>query len=348
MQRVKVEVTEGDKTAALAAIDRGVANLLTAGPKQSRDDWNFAPAIESLVMGALDSDGAGKNKKVIEADYLPWMKEQFRDAGVQWNGVAVTGITKTSSPMYNTAIATLFLAELAPRYAEAKALAERGERYLLGGQLGEGRPAAWRPVMRTSPHFGGWRYHPWDMDADLSVSGWCIIALNACAVADIQPEGVKEAMKDAVGFVKKTQGREGFGYQFGGSGGAGAIRDAIGALVFQLYGEHSKECDGAMAYLDNHLFAGTQSGDLEQDYPLYYAYYATRLHYLRGGTAWEAWRMATIRELVKLQRADGSWGAWRKEAAAGPQRYATALSVLILRMCLNDEPAYMTQEVKGF
>ena len=52
--------------------------------------------------------------------------------------------------------------------------------------------------------------------------------------------------------------------------------------------------------------------------------------------------------IVKLQDADGSWSARGKETVAGTKRYATALSILILRMCLNDQPAYMTQEVKGF
>ncbi len=348
MRQLKVETTDQDKTAALAAIEKGTANLLATTPLKARNPLAFAPAIESLVMAALDSDRTGKNQDAIDKDYLPWLTSQFHEVPtVQWNDKTVSGISRVGSPMYCHAIATLALAEMAPHSPAAKTLAEQGANFILAAQLTDRRPAAWRAIAKTNPNFGGWRYQPYSADADLSVSGWCIIALNACAVADIQPDGMREALKDAVAFVKHTKTRDGFGYYINGGGGTQTIRDAIGALVFQLYGEHAPECDAAIAHLDRHLFAGTQA-DANEDFPLYYAYYATRLHYLRGGLAWEAWRMATIHQLVKLQAADGSWSTYHNEVEVGPQRYATALSVLILRMCLNDEPEYLTQEVRGF
>ena len=348
LRRLKVEVTEQDKTAVLAAIEKGTANLLSTTPSKTNDPLAFAPAIESLVMAALDSDRSGAHQEVIEKEYLPWLKNQFHEVPmVQWNGQTVSGLTRAGSPMYCNAITTLALAEMAPRSPAAKALAEQGANFILAAQLTDRRPAAWRAILKTNPSFGGWRYTANAADADLSVSGWCVIALNACAAADIQPDGMRESLQDAVGFVKKTRTKDGFAYYAGGGGGAATIRDAIGALVFQLYGEHSREWDAAVGSLDHHLFAGTQADDIE-DFPLYYAYYATRLHYLRGSDAWEAWRMSAMRQLVKLQRPDGSWGTYHQEVDAGTQRYPTALAILILRMCLNDEPTYMTQEVRGF
>lgn len=349
LRRIAVKVTEQDTAGALAAIQKGTANLASVSPVQARSVAAYAPAIESLVMAALNSDPGHANEQVVERDYLPWLKGQLQAVPeVQWNNLPVAGVARGNSAMYNTAIATLALAEMAPRNADAKTLAELGARFILAAQLTDRRPNVWRAALKSNPSFGGWRYTPQAADADLSVSGWCIIALNACAVAGIQPEGMREALDDALKFVRKTEAKDGFGYQIGGSGGAGPIRDAIGGLVFQLYGEHSPENDRGMAFLDRHLFGGTQTDDLDMNYPLYYAYYATRLHYLRGGVPWEAWRMTTIRQLVKLQQADGSWPALGKESPAGPQRYSTALSILILRMCLNDQPAYMTQEVRGF
>jgi len=349
LRHLEVKVTEQDTGAAKAAIEKGMASLAAASPVQARSVSLYAPAIESLAMAALDSDPAQAHKERIQKDYLPWLKTQLQEVpGVQWNGKPVAGVIRANASMYDTAIATLALAEMAPRSPDAKALAEQGARFILAAQVTDRRPPEWRTAAKTSPFFGGWRYFPQSLDADLSVSGWCIIALNACAVAGIQPEGMRESLEDAVKFVRKAQAPDGFGYEINGGGGSGPIRDAIGGLVYQLYGEHSRENDEGMAYLDRQLYAGTQTADLDQDYPLYYAYYATRLHYLRGSFAWEAWRMTTLRQLVKLQQADGSWLAARKETVTGAGRYATALSILILRMCLNDQPAYMTQEVKGF
>jgi len=348
MAPVKPELTEADKNAAIDAIKKATANLLTKTPAQAREDGLYAVAVESLVMDALASDTSGANLPVVERDYLPWFAGQLMDfPQVRFNGQPVQGFFKNSSPMYSHAIATLALAEVAQHSKQAKTLAEKAANCLLAAQLTDHRPAAWRAVPRTNASYGGWRYHANEMDADISASGWCIIALNACAVADIQPEGTRQALKDGVAFVKHCSTKEGFGYQPGGVNGTSTIRQAIGGLVFNLYGEHGRESDAAMNDLDRHLFAGTQTDDT-MEYPLYYAYYATRLNYLRGQDAWEAWRMTAIRQLVKLQRADGSWPTLRTEAETGPQRYATALSILVLRMCLNEEPAYMTQEVKGF
>jgi hypothetical protein len=349
LRRLEVNVTEPDITAAKNAIDKGMASLAAVSPAQARSVALYAPAIESFVMAALDSDPAQAHKDRIAKDYLPWLKAQLPEIpNVQWKGKPVAGVIRGNASMYDTAIATLALAEMAPRNSDAKALAEQTARFILAAQVTDQRPAEWRTPPKTSPFYGGWRYFPQSLDADLSVSGWCIIALNACAVADIQPEGMRDALADAVKFVRKTQAADGFGYEINGGGGSGPIRNAIGGLVFQLYGEHGRENDAGLAFLDRHLYAGTQTDDFDSDYPLYYAYYATRLHYLRGSFAWEAWRMTTLRQLVKLQQADGSWAPGRKETVAGATRYSTALSILILRMCLNDQPAYMTQEVKGF
>ena len=80
---------------------------------------------------------------------------------------------------------------------------------------------------------------------------------------------------------------------------------------------------------------------------LYYWYYATRLNYLRGGFAWEAWRTTMAAQLISIQREDGTFHTYASE---GPfaEAYSTALGSMILRMCLNDVPAYLKQEVRGF
>jgi hypothetical protein len=348
MRRITPQLTADDKAAALKAIDQGTALLLKSAPGKTPGNPALTLAVESLAMAALDSDPDHSHQQVIENDYLPWMAQQFHELPtIQWNGQNISGPIRAGSPMYCNALATLALAEMAPHEPAAKDLATQGANYILAAQLTDRRPSAWRAIPATNPNFGGWRYQPFSADADISVSGWCVIALNACAVADIQPDGTRDALRDAVAFIKRSSTPAGFSYLINGSGGTGPIRNAIGALIFALDGEHGPQFDAAIANLDHHLFAGTQVDD-GPDYALYYAYYATRLHYLRGGPPWETWRATAIRQLVKLQTPDGSWPAFHDEAAISPQRYPTALSILILRMCLNDEPAYLTQEVRGF
>jgi hypothetical protein len=98
--------------------------------------------------------------------------------------------------------------------------------------------------------------------------------------------------------------------------------------------------------LDAHLPAGTQVDD-RGAYAFYYWYYGTRINYLRGGEAWDRWRTAMMLQLIRRQHRDGHWEAFDGETSPG-HRYATALGAMILRICLEDVPAYLRQEVKGF
>jgi lipopolysaccharide biosynthesis glycosyltransferase len=102
----------------------------------------------------------------------------------------------------------------------------------------------------------------------------------------------------------------------------------------------------ALTDLDAHLPAGTQV-ELGHNSPLYYAYYATRANYLRGTKPWETWRTSMLRQLLWRQEADGSWRSVQAEQDL-ESRFGTALSLMILRMCLNDVPKYLKHEAEGF
>ena len=54
-----------------------------------------------------------------------------------------------------------------------------------------------------------------------------------------------------------------------------------------------------------------------------------------------------ITQLTRLQRPDGSFPAYGAEATL-PPRYSTAISAMILRLCLNDVPLYLKQEYRSF
>ena len=72
---------------------------------------------------------------------------------------------------------------------------------------------------------------------------------------------------------------------------------------------------------------------------LYYWMFGTRAMRLVGGSAWEAWRKATVEALVRHQRAEpgrdehGSWDAVDAWSAQGGRIYLTAAAILCLDQC---------------
>ena len=346
LTRPKIELTDADRSGASAAIERGTALLASKKPADYRD-VNDKGAAEALVMAALQADRSGKYRETIGRDYVAWLKQQSKAVGAVQSGdrplMLLAAAHSSDKKMYTHAIATMALAESAAEVPAARELAAEGARLLVVSQLTDHRPAPWKRVDPTERAFGGWRYEPGSTDADISVTGWCLIALNACSTAGIDPPGTREAMDRGMDYVRRCQHKKGFSYR-AEAGDPGSIRDAIGSLLCTLDGSGTSTVDDACDQLDRELFGGTQV-ERSDDYPLYYAYYATRLNYLRGGFAWEAWRVTAIRQLLKLQHADGSWPSYDAETG---ERYGTALSVLILRMCLNDVPDYLKQQAKGF
>ncbi|MBI2919787.1 MAG: hypothetical protein HYY18_01730 [Planctomycetes bacterium] len=335
--------TQAERAAARAAIGRGVAWLLQKGAKDGKS--SHPVAAESLVLAALvEGEGRESRAEFADREFVQWLAAAMKPReGGAWAGHDVSA---PHDQTYLVAIATLALAEAASSdHKPAAELCRRCLEWLLAAQLTERRPAAWKPVERTNNHHGGWRYSPKEETADISVTGWGLVALAACDAAGVEAPGMREAVDDALAFVKRCGDHGGFRYQPRGIGNNG-IRNAIGALVGLLYGMEGPYVGTAFDEIDRHLFAATQVDDAE-DYAMYYAYYATRACFLRGGPGWESWRSVMIRQLLRIQKPDGSWPAFHEESAPGP-RYATALAVMILRLCLDEAPRYLKKEVRGF
>jgi hypothetical protein len=247
---------------------------------------------------------------------------------------------------YQNAVTALALGEVASKgHAAAKTPCAQLIRYLLAAQLSQRRPPAWGPVGREAPNYGGWRYAADSIDADISVSGWCMISLMAADAAGVRNADIRPALDSGISFISRCTAEGNFVYTVGETQ-RGDIRSSIGALLFVLYAEDSVSLENTLRYLAKHLSQGTQV-DRGEDYPLYYAYYCTRVNYLLGGRAWLNWRATMIDQLARLQRPDGSFMAFGNEKDLTP-RYSTALGEMILRMCLDDVPAYLKQEIKGF
>lgn len=331
---------------ARAAITRGETWLQSVTPEKARGSHKVG--VEGLVLGALSGSRPDKDAQArLATDYVAWLEKLTEDAeGITWHG---QNVATASSRIYEAAIATLGLAEAAEAgVPRARELCERHVRFLLAAQLSAVRSEAWSgPVRENTDHHGGWRYDPDDENADISASGWCLVALLAADAAGIKVEGMRDAVEWGTAFIRRChETDEGFTYLPKG-GGSGNNRNAIGLLLMALMGEALEEHELALFDVDHHLPAGTQV-DIGDDYILYYGYYGTRLNYLRGGYPWLAWRSVMIRQLLRQQEADGHWQAREEENFHGSQRYATALAVIILRICLNDVPGYLRPEARGF
>lgn len=333
---------------ARAAVDRGVEALIDLDPQpelrgNAAAVANSAATLLALAEGSGAKDRAEERAQAVRRE-IAWLQAKLEPAKVEWGGAPVQLLS--GARMYGQAMATLALAEAkAAGYAEAEAPCRETLRFLLAGQLRTDRPRRWRPVPKESESLGGWRYGPTALDADLSVSGWGLIGLFAADAAGITLPELVPSAKRAIAFAKRCKARHGFSYQ-PGRGGETSVRQSVGALIYLLFAEEGPELKRALSHLDRHLCAGTQTG-VGHDAPFYYWYYATRVHFLRGGRAWQAWRATALRQLVRRQAKDGSWDPIR-DAKHGGRRYSTAFALLVLRLCLEEVPAYLAKELEAF
>ncbi|MCA8926405.1 MAG: hypothetical protein KDD82_31645 [Planctomycetes bacterium] len=329
------------------AVDRGLRYLIELD--LAADRTPYAVGSDACLLLALgEGSGAealapGRKQKVGEVlAALAGRVEEVKD--LLWRGRAVKRFG--DGGLYEQALITLALAECSlAGYAQAKPLCLEGVRYLLAAQITPERTEAYGPLPEDDPNCGGWRYEPNARAGDLSVSGWCLIALFAADVAGVEAPGLQRGVTRALGFVERCGRPTGFAYDTRGKPSS-VIQQGIGALSGLLFDQRSSALASSLELLDLHQCAGTQSG-WGKDSPFYYWYYATRVHYLRGGAAWRTWRTLTLRQLTARQNADGSWASIRDEARVG-SRFATGLAVVVLRLCLGEAPAYLDNELEAF
>lgn len=257
------------------------------------------------------------------------------------HGLLQAGTLYGNKLMYEHGIALTALIE-AYAYGAGDELAgiiEQGLDFLYRAQLTEERPALINgPIGTDSKYYGGWRYAANAEDADLSVSGWQIIALTAARGAGF--EVPQDRLDKALTFVrrcwKEAQGE--FAYMPDGQVVTG--RNAMGALSMQLLG--AGDDDLVQRALRTILTrAPAWEGEPYGEYPFYYWYYGTRAAYLAGGEIWEVWKQATCGMLVRHQNPDGSWALTGKEDRKLDPVYGASLGALILEICCGSPPIYL-------
>lgn len=352
------------KDAADEAISRGLEYLRTSQSKNGSwghpgaNAWGGGgrppampaastgdPAITSLAVMAFLSaghvPGEGHYGAVVERG-IDWVLSQQQADGK---------LVPVGQPieMYHHGIATLMLAEVVGLVPAASAdklrtALEKAVKVILRAQ----RTGAGRGM---EEHAGGWRYQvtpngQFGADADLSVTGWQLMALRAAK--NVGCDVPATAIEAAVGYVERcyvarTRGGA-FYYQPGRN--ITTPCTAVGVLCLELSGKEYHLCEKALkggAYLldkENQLRAG-------EGHFYYGVYYVSQALFQLGGNFWESYRPKLHDLLLNQARpnADGGWGG----DGGGDGRmygspYATAMAVLALTVEYRYLPIYQRFE----
>jgi hypothetical protein len=186
----------------------------------------------------------------------------------------------------------------------------------------------------NDPNRGGWRYRVGGVDADMSVTGWQLMALRAARNlgCDVPPEAIDRAVE----YIKRSQDRQGaFCYTPGG--GWTIPCTGTGILGLAVCGKDHHRSPEAL-----------RAGAVLMKYPprwgqphfFYMIYYCAQATFQLGGNYWEFYRPQLHDVLLKNQKSNGSWSGSDGYGA----NYSTAMAVLALAVEYRFLPIYQRGE----
>jgi hypothetical protein len=307
------------------AVERGLEYLRRT--QEASGAWKVQgkehPAITSFAVMAFLSaghvPGEGKYGDTVENGIRWVLKSQH-----------VNGIIATEGhhEMYHHGICTLMLAEAAgmapgPLGDEIRKKLEKAVTVILDAQRKTGRCK------------GGWHYTRVGTEADMSLTGWQIMALRASKNlgCDIPPA----AIQDAIAYVKSCNDpvSGGFRYMQGRNVTPACTGTSILALV--LAGKehvHSTEVQKAGAFMLKH--PPKWRGSTFFFYEIYYGAQAT---FQLGGGHWSFYKPQLHETLLRNQQSNGSWSI----DVYGPN-YGTSMAILALTVEYRYLPIYQRGE----
>jgi hypothetical protein len=240
----------------------------------------------------------------------------------------------SGATMYQHGISTLMLAEVAGMTdaklgKECRVALQKAVKVLLTAQAKSGAAK------------GGWRYQPDGNDADMSVTGWQLLALRAAKNlgCDIPAERIDLALD----YVRRCHDSSSGGFAYQPGGGATVPCTGTGILCLAICGDkklrESREILRAGSYL---IEAPFDWNSAHFSYTIYYGAQATfQLGSGKGrNNYWEVYRPKLHKLLFANQQANGSWQA--TEGIGDP--YSTAMAVLALTVEYGFLPIYQRHE----
>ncbi|MCA8954457.1 MAG: terpene cyclase/mutase family protein, partial [Planctomycetes bacterium] len=239
-------------------------------------------------------------------------------------------INDNGSRMYSHAFATLLLAEVygMTRRRDVRDALQRAITVIVDSQNAE----------------GGWRYQLFARESDMSITVCQVMALRSARNVGITVP--RSTITRAENYVKQSSvhggsrrrprhygGLEGggaFRYQLRGNSRATFPLTAAGVTTLYAAGNYeSRLIEPALEYLRSQLGHFNNQYGREGHYFFYYGhYYAVQAFFTAGGSHWRSYFTTMRRELLRNQRADGSW-----PCSCGPgTAFSTAVATLILQI----------------
>jgi hypothetical protein len=196
-----------------------------------------------------------------------------------------------------------------------------------------------RAQRKGNTHGGGWRYSVHGGDADLSVTGWQLLALRAAKNVGCDVPG--DAIERAVAYVRRcySESRGTFTYTVGGTTTVPCA--GTGILGLELCGRDLHRCRESMragAYVLRH------PPTFQEQHCFYGLYYCAQAMFQLGDNYWTAYRARLHNLLLGNQRDDGSWFGSDGEARRVGPNYTTAMAVLALTVEYRYLPIYQRGE----
>jgi hypothetical protein len=286
-----------------------------------------SPAVTALAVMAFLSaghvPGEGPYGDTVEKG-LRWVLRAQHANGL----IASVG----GHEMYHHGICTLMLAEVAGM--------TDGE---LGQEVRQRLEMALRVVLKAQrtaagPFRGGWRYRMVGTDADMSVTGWQLLALRAAKNlgCDIPPERIDMA----VDYIKRSREPATGGFRYQPGGRLTVACTGTGILGLEVCGKTQHRSPEAL-----------QAGSYLLKYPpqwheqqfFYSVYYCAQATFQLGNNYWSFFRPQLHKTLLDNQRGNGSWVGSDGMGA----NYGTAMAVLALTVEYRYLPIYQRGEEPG-
>ncbi len=224
--------------------------------------------------------------------------------------------------MYEHGISTLMLAEVAGMTDAAlsrriKQAVEKAVAVILKAQRRDGLSA------------GGWRYQVTGTDADVSVTGWQLLALRAVRSrgCDVPAERIDRALE----FLKRCEDARTGGFRYTPGGELTVACTGTAILCLELCrGHQTPEALRAGSHVLQHLLRWDEINFF------YSAYYCSQATFQLGGNYWNYFRPELRKALLPYQQPNGSWSGRDGFGAA----YGTSMSVLALTVEYRYLPIY--------
>lgn len=314
-----------ERTDVDRAIDRALEFLQRT--QESDGAWKMGNAKDQAItalcvmafLSAGHVPGEGRYADTVDRGIQAVLRSQHE------NGLFGTGHYE----MYQHGICTLMLAEAAGmtggKLAEDIRLRlEKAVQVILKAQAKNGTAR------------GGWRYRAVGTDADISVTGWQLMALRAAKNlgCDVPPE----AIDLAVAYVKRCHDPATGGFHYMPGNRVTVACTGTSILALELCGKnlhHAPESLKGGSYLIKN--PPRWGGDRFFFYSIYYCSQAT---FQLGGNYWSFYRPQLHDMLLKNQSSNGCWTV---NDSFGPN-YGTAMAILSLTPEYRFLPIYQRGE----